>query len=92
MTPNDQLLEYRVRQLENRCDGFDKANRTIGDTLVGMRTDIRDVSRDVKDIKDTQQEHRKEGSFRLSRLQTWAAVAAVLVAFGFNFYFAARGH
>ena len=92
MTPDPVLLEYRVKQLEQRCDGFDKANGTIGDAIVGMRTDIRDVSRDVKEIKDTQQEHRKEGTFRLTRLQTWAAVAAVVATLGFNFYWAAKGH
>lgn len=91
MSPDDALLEYRVKQLEQRCDGFAQADRTIGEAIVGMRTDIRDVSRDVKEIKDTQQEHRRQGSFQLTRLQTWAAVSAVLVAFGFNFYFAARG-
>lgn len=91
MTP-DGLLEYRVKQLENRAEEFARADRTIGEAIVGMRTDIRDVSRDVKEIKDTQQEHRREGSFRLTRLQTWAAVAAVAATLGFNFYWAAKGH
>lgn len=87
---DDNLLAYRVTQLEQRQKEHESAVSQIRDAIISVREDSREIRNRLTSIEGRRRRDDHEDEFRWTKLQVWSAIILGLLIFVLNVYLALK--